>query len=127
MRHYDGVVITASFKPEFHHRSALTVPVELSECYASGTVTVVIAPPYSAVSQFVQLYGGGLAVGAVADAVERQAIRRLKSDSTRRPILEVARQVWHEQCASAVMHRRWRDAWSGETRNSHASNTPSRA
>jgi hypothetical protein len=113
-REYDGVVIPASFNDNQRHLTELNIATKLSECYASGTVPVIVAPAYAAMVKFARDHGGALIVSDFDDPGQTNAIRNLKATDLRERILGETRQVSFSQCSSAVMRRRWTQAWDNE-------------
>ena len=110
-REYDGVVIPASFNDNLRHLTELNIATKLSECYASGTVPVIVAPVHAAMARFAREYGGALVVSDFANSCQMDALRNLKNPDFRTRILREARQVADSQCSSAVMRRRWTQVW----------------
>jgi len=115
MREYDGVVIPASFKEDKRNLTELNIATKMSECLASGTVPVIVAPAYAAMVQFAREHGGALIVSDFDDPTQMLALRNLKATDLREKILRQARRVADSQCSSTVMRRTWTQVWDGET------------
>ena len=113
-REYDGVVIPAGFGDNLRHLTELNISTKLSECYASGTVPVIVAPAYAAMSRFAKEQGGALVISDFDDPAQIDALRKLKVSEMRAQILREAHRVADAHCSLAVMRRRWTQAWSHE-------------
>ncbi len=123
-REYDGVVIPASFGDQQRHLTELNIATKLSECYASGTVTVIVSPVYGAMAQFAQTHGGALVISDFNDPTQVEALRQLKDPGRRKQLLDRARRVALSECSSEVMRQRWSRVWSALALTSAGTNTP---
>lgn len=112
MRTYDGVVIAASFKEELRNLTEFNIATKLSECLASGTVPVIVAPAYSAMVRFATANGGALILSDFGDNRQFGAIRDLKRLEVRETLLRQALATAARECSSAVMRQRWVRAWN---------------
>ncbi|MGH2362333.1 MAG: hypothetical protein ACRDGM_17555, partial [bacterium] len=113
MRGYDGVVIPASFHEDKRNLTELNIATKMSECFASGTVPVIVAPAYAAMAQFAQEHGGAVIVSDFEDPVQVSALRNLKAGDLRDRILGEARRVVENVCSCTTMRGIWRRAWNG--------------
>ena len=107
MRRYDAVVLPASFDPAMRHMSGLNIATKMSECLASGTVTLLIAPRYAAMVRFLDSSGGAVIVrdniiNAVVDA-----IAQLRNGSNRKAVLQSARNLVQSHLSTAAMRQVW--------------------
>jgi hypothetical protein len=114
MRQYDGVVIGASSKGQNRNLTELNISTKLSECLASGTVTVIIGPEYAAMVRFVRAYGGALVVSDFGDPTQLASLSRLKDSSFRERLLNQARNTAEAMCSVEAMRRVWRKCWPQE-------------
>ena len=114
MREYDGVVIPASFEEGNRGNTELNISTKMSECLASGTVTVVIGPEYAAMVQFARQNGGALVVSDVRDAAQLARIRSLKESRFRERLLSEARNTAETICSVEVMRTVWKKCWDRE-------------
>ena len=124
IRQYDGVVIPASFADAERHLTQLNIATKLSESYASGTVPVIIAPPFAAMTQFANRHGGAIVVSDFSDPTQVARLRQIKSRDFRAQLLPLARRVSETECSTAVMRRRWSSVW-GAADPAYAGNTDS--
>jgi hypothetical protein len=115
MREYDGVVITASAKEQDRNLTELNIATKMSECLASGTVTVIVGPEYAAMVQFVREHGGALVVSDLDDPAQVSVLRNLKAGDLRERLLREARRVTETVCSSSAVRRTWKRAWNGES------------
>jgi hypothetical protein len=110
IREYDGVVITASSKEQSRALTELNIGTKLSECLASGTVTVVVGPEYAAMARFLAIHGGALIITDVENPTQLARIRSLKMASFREEILNQARKT-AELCSVDAMRSVWQRCW----------------
>ena len=114
MRGYDGVVIPASFHEDQRNLTELNIATKMSECFASGTVPVIVAPAYAAMAQFAREYGGAVIVSDFDDPVQVSALRNLKARDLREHILGQARRVAETVCSTSAIRSTWNRVWGGE-------------
>ncbi|HET7536578.1 MAG TPA: hypothetical protein VFJ90_09005, partial [Candidatus Didemnitutus sp.] len=87
------------------------IATKMSECYASGTVPVIIAPEYAAMVTFAKRKGGAVTISDFNDPGQVDVLRNLKSTELRKRILTEARQVALTECSNQVMKGRWTKGW----------------
>jgi hypothetical protein len=114
MRGYDGVVIPASFHEDKRNLTELNIATKMSECFASGTVPVIVAPAYAAMAQFAREHGGAVIVSDFDDPAQVSALRNLKVGDLRARILGEGRRVAENVCSSSAIRRTWNRVWDGE-------------
>lgn len=107
MRGYDAVVLPVSSAPELRHMSQLNIATKMSECLASGTVTLAIAPPYAAMVRFLEERGAAILVLEETASAVQAGIEQIRDDSTRRKLIEAARALAEGELSSAAMHSVW--------------------
>jgi hypothetical protein len=112
MREYDGVVIPASFDEKHRSLTELNVATKLSECLASGSITVLVGPEYGAMVRFVREHGGGIVISNFDDSKQLAAIGSLKERSFREELLNQARNTVNTVCSVNAMRNIWRKHWS---------------
>lgn len=110
MRKYDAVVLPISFSESNRHLTDFNIATKMSECLASGTVTLVVAPEYAAMVDF--LIPHHAACFSRADSVEelRVTFENLKDESYRRTLLGSARGLVNSELSTSVMQGRWKEA-----------------
>lgn len=113
MRGYDGVVIPASFHEDKRNLTELNIATKMSECFASGTVPVIVAPAYAAMAQFAREHGGAVIVSDFDAPVQVSALRSLKTGNLRERILGEARRAAETVCSSSAMRCTWKRVWDG--------------
>jgi hypothetical protein len=111
MREYDGVVIPASFSEDHRNLTELNIATKMSECFASGTVPVVVAPAYAAMAKFAHENGGAVVISDFGDSAQLTALRNLKNVDFRARILGDARRVADNVCSTRAMRRTWTAGW----------------
>jgi glycosyltransferase involved in cell wall biosynthesis len=107
MRGYDAVVLPASFEPAIRAMSEFNIATKMSECLASGTVTLFVGPDYSAMGRFLEDHGAAVLVMDKSQSAVTGSIERLRSSESRRAVLESARKLVQSQMSVAVMHDIW--------------------
>ncbi len=107
MRGYDAVVLPASFEPVIRNMSEFNIATKMSECLASGTVTLFIGPRYAAMGRLLEDYGAGLVVTDKAVSSVVNSIARLRDHGYRRAVLESARKLVRSRMSTAAMHEVW--------------------
>jgi hypothetical protein len=114
MRDYDGVVIPASFDEDQRNLTELNIATKMSECFASGTIPVVVAPAYAAMVQFAQEHGGALVISDFGDAAQVAAFRAIRNADRRACLLSQARRVAEQVCSTSAMRRTWKAGWQSD-------------
>jgi len=107
MRRYDAVVLPAGFDPSVRHLTELNIATKMSECLASGTVTLLVAPPYAAMVRFLESSGAAIIIRDTRDSAVVDAIKRVRSQSERRAVLQAARALVQARLCTAAMRRVW--------------------
>ncbi len=62
MRTYDAVVLPISFRPELRHLSEFNIATKMSECLASGVITLAVGPPYAVMIRLLQMHRAGFCI-----------------------------------------------------------------
>jgi hypothetical protein len=112
MREYDGVLITISYKDDSRNMTELNISTKMSECLASGTVTVIIGPESAAMVQFARLHMCSLVVTDLEDPKQIARIRDLKKDTFRQQVLNQASYTSATFCSVESMRTIWRKYWN---------------
>jgi glycosyltransferase involved in cell wall biosynthesis len=107
MRDYDAVVLPASFDPAMRHITELSLATKMSECLASGTVSLLIAPPYAAMARYLAGTSAAVVVTEKSAASMGDALVRLRNPAERIAILQAARDLVKARLTTPVM----RDIW----------------
>lgn len=118
MRDYDAVLIPMSFGDELRHLTEFNIATKMSECIASGTITVVYGPPHSAMVRFLSGTDAALIIQEESISNWNAIADTIKNPDSRRRILQAAVTLAREQLATGVMQSRWRKAISQLTDNS---------
>jgi hypothetical protein len=114
IREYDGVLITVSFEEQNRGQAELNILTKMSECLASGTVTVMLAPEYAAMVQWVRETGAALMINDLGDPAQLSGIKSLKDPGFRERVLTQARNVAAAGCSVAAMRSVWTKYWDRE-------------
>jgi hypothetical protein len=109
MRAYDCVVLPISFRPELRHMSEFNIATKMSECLASGTITLVIGPAYAAMVRYLQPTGVACIMTDVRESILAEQLRKLKNVEYRNSILNQAQRLVKSELSTSVMRQRWRD------------------
>jgi hypothetical protein len=111
MQQYHGVVVPAGFSEDLRHLSDLNISTKLSECYASGTVPIIVGPRRAAMCRFAEEHGGALVLDDSANPAQLKAVRDLRLAEIRKPLLRKAREVAIKHCGSVIMRQKWTRSW----------------
>lgn len=108
MRDYDAVVLPISFLPELRNMSEFNIATKMSECIASGTVTVVIGPPDSAMVCFLKETGTAclLTDDKLLDWPQTESC--LRDSRERFLLLQTAQKFAETNLSTRTMRDRWR-------------------
>jgi hypothetical protein len=108
MRSYDAVVLPISFRPELRHMSEFNIATRMSECLASGTVTLVIGPENAAMTKFLAPFGAACLTTASSVNELRLVMKNLKCEVYRRGVLTAARNLVIQELSTATLAEKWR-------------------
>lgn len=106
---YDGIVLPISFAPGLYNLSKLNIATKMSECLASGTVTVVIGPDYAAMVQYLLPHDCALLVTDKTKAESQ--LELLRDEAGRKNILTNAAGLVSSRLTPDVMYSRWRKGY----------------
>jgi hypothetical protein len=109
MRGYDAAVLPISFLPEVRHLSEFNIATKMSECLASGTITLVVGPRYAAMVKYLQPAGVACFLTDPHQENLPEQLRKLKNLEYRSSILNRAQQLVKAELSTSVMRHRWRD------------------
>jgi glycosyltransferase involved in cell wall biosynthesis len=109
MRSYDAVVLPVSFDPALRHMSELNIATKMSECLASGTVTLFIGPEYAAMARYLEGEGAALLVTDAATGTVADAVAQLRDRERRTKLLEAARNLVKSRLSVRTMRQIWLD------------------
>lgn len=107
MRGYDVVVLPISFRPELRHMSEFNIATKMSECLASGTITLVVGPSYAAMVRFLQPTGAACMLTDLLLTNLQGLIKNIKKADFRQSVLERAQQLVTAELSTSVMRKRW--------------------
>jgi len=110
MLDYDAVLLPLSFDEKDRNLVELNIATKMSECLASGTVTVVCGPSYAAMVRFLEPTGAACVLTGESLASWPSIASRLREATFRRRVLDSARRLVEAELSSGVMRRRWRYA-----------------
>jgi hypothetical protein len=107
MRRYDAVLLPISFAETERHMSEFNIATRMSECLASGTVTLVVGPPYAAMVRFLQPTGAACVLTDLLLTNLQGLIKNIKKTDFRHSVLERAQRLVHVELSTTVMCKRW--------------------
>src|SRR5262245_23595055 len=110
MREYDAVLLPISFAETERHLSEFNIATKMSECLASGTVTLVVGPEYAAMVRFLQPTGAACVITDRSLADWPRVAGKLKDPAYRRQVLDAAKDLVQKELSTSVMRSRWRTA-----------------
>jgi glycosyltransferase involved in cell wall biosynthesis len=115
MRKYDAVLLPISFENKFQHLARLNIATKMSECLASGTVTLVVAPSAAAMVRFLQPSGAAYIVSEPTTAALSDAVIKVRQPLVRQRILTAAQQLVATKLSTAHMRSKWHAALASLT------------
>jgi hypothetical protein len=110
MREYDAVVLPVTFAEHERNLAQFNIATRMSECLASGTVTLVVAPEYAAMARFLQPTGAACLVTEPSLSSLPEICKSLKRSDFRRSLLEKAQKLVNMELSVGVMRTRWSSA-----------------
>lgn len=110
MRAYDAVVVPASFFEHERNLTELNIATKMSECLASGTLTVVCGPPYAAMVRYLQDTGAALCLTDPSPAAWPAIADAIRHPENRRRMLDAAASLVQRELSTEVMRGRWHAA-----------------
>lgn len=108
---YDGIILPISFAPGLYNLTALNIATKMSECLASGTVTVVIGPSYAAMVQYLLPHDCALLVTEQDKKKAVEALQALRSEAAREMLLNNAIRLVNDRLTPEVMQGNWRKGY----------------
>ena len=110
MRAYDAVLLPVSFEDKLRNLSQLNVATKMSECVASGTVTMVVAPADAAMVNLLEPTGAAYIVCDPTTAALSDAVTKVRQPLIRQRILMAAQRLVAAQLSTAHMRSKWHAA-----------------
>jgi len=107
MRKYDAVVLPIGFLESHRQLTEFNIATKMSECLASGTITLVIGPQNAAMVRHLAPTGAACLTTAGDLAELHTAIGNLKHENYRREVLNRARKLVQLELSTSIMHARW--------------------
>jgi glycosyltransferase involved in cell wall biosynthesis len=104
---YDGVVIPISPEPGLRSMTRLNIATKMSECLASGTVSVVIGPSDAAMSEFVAARDAGLVCPFPLTTSWIARLALLRDEGFRRKVIINALEVARHELSVRAMQEHW--------------------
>src|SRR5262245_4547181 len=112
MRKYAAVLLPLSFSEEHRNLVELNIATKMSECLASGTITIVVGPRYAAMARFLQPTAAACVLTEESLADWPIISRRLTNTDFRRQMLDAAHQLVVTELSTKQARARWRSALS---------------
>ena len=109
MRSYHAVVLPISFSPAQRNMSELNIATKMSECLASGTVTLAVGPPYAAMIRYLQQHAAAICVTQPSAAAMGEALASLADPEQLTAIAAKAQTLAREHLSTAAMRAVWRE------------------
>jgi hypothetical protein len=108
MRSYDAVVLPVGFGHGVRNLSALNISTKMAECLASGTVTVIVGPEYSAMVQLARAHESAVIIDDLQDMRQVAMLARLRDKAFRERMMMNSTRFAHE-CSVERMRSVWRE------------------
>ena len=109
MRQYHAVVLPISFSPDQRNMSELNIATKMSECLASGTVTLAVGPPYAAMIRYLQQHSAAICVTQPSADAMGDAFATLGDPQQRAVIATNARTLARQHLSTAAMRAVWQE------------------
>lgn len=106
----DALVLPTSFSVAERNLVDFNIGTKMSEYLASGTVTLLIAPPHAAMTRFLQPHRAAMIVTELNRRAFQQAVEAIRTPAQREPILRAARALVEQQLTTAAIRRTWQEA-----------------
>lgn len=111
MLQYDGVIIPFGFDDEVRALSELNISTKLSECLASGVLTVLVGPEYGAMTAFARKHQCAVILSDVNSTEQIQSFKESFQTGKRTAILKAANRTSRAFTSTAAMQKVWKAAW----------------
>ena len=103
MSHYQAVVLPISFRQEQRQFSELNIATKMSECLASGTVTLAVGPPYAAMIRLLTQHSAAACVTTLSSDALALALDGLRNTEQWSAWAVAARLLAIRQVSTKVM------------------------
>jgi len=110
MRRYDAVVLPISSRDASRNMTEFNVATKMSECLASGTMSLVLGPANAAMVRYLEPYDAAAIIREPSLAGFEEVAARLGDAVYRKQILTNARRLVETQLSTEIMRRQWRSA-----------------
>ena len=107
MREYDAVLLPISFASTERHMTQFNIATRMSDCLASGTVTLAVGPEYAAMIQYLKSTEAAVIVTDPTKETLSEAVIKIRNQESRRPLLEAARVAIRTELSTLNVHSRW--------------------
>jgi hypothetical protein len=108
MGRYDAIVLPIGFSDDVRHLTMLNIATKMSECLASGTVTLAVGPRYAAMMQYLASHDAALWVDTLDESAMEVALADLARPQVRTRVLDGAARLVRGELSAAAMHAKWR-------------------
>lgn len=108
MREYDAIILPMTFKQEQRHLSYFCLSTKMSECIASGALTLAVGPEDASMMAWLRQRKAAIVVSQRNPEKIREAVQQVRQTEVRRSILSSAGRLAREELSIDVMQRRWR-------------------
>lgn len=119
MARYDAIVLPIGFSDDVRHLTMLNIATKMSECLASGTVTLAVGPRYAAMMEYLASHGAALWVDTLDEPAMEVALAALERPEVRTRILDGAAKLVKGELSMAAMHAKWRAFREGAFHSHH--------
>jgi hypothetical protein len=107
MRAYDAVLLPISFASSQRHLSEFNIATKMSECLASGAVTIVCGPEYAAMVRLLKGTGAAYIETNPSSGSWQALAAKLRDERSRVSTLTAAREFVNTTSSVAVMREKW--------------------
>ena len=110
MREYDAVLLPISFLPEHRSIAEFNILTKMTECLASGTITLLLGPAYSAMAQLLKKFGAAVILTDPSRERVEQALLAISQPKKRSELLLAAHRMVSEEYSLRNLQQRWQAA-----------------
>src|SRR5262249_48906708 len=109
MRNYDAIALPVSFESSLRNMSEFNIATKMSECLASGTLTLVIAPTYAVMARLLEEKKAAVVVTEKSTDAIVSAVSRIGDPVCRQQILTAASEFVTGSLTPEAMRRTWEE------------------
>jgi hypothetical protein len=110
MREYDAVLLPISFLPEHRSIAEFNILTKMTECLASGTITLLLGPANSAMAHLLKKFGAAVILTDPCREGVEDALLAVTEPNKRSEVLNAAHRMISEEYSLSSLEQRWQAA-----------------